>query len=92
VGGIATDSDNHLYLADNSNKRIQKFTSDGIYLSQWGTEGTGPRQFKDMAGLTVSSDDGFVYVLDPMNYRLQKFTADGVFLTGLRLRTHDPYL
>lgn len=39
-GGIAVDSSDHIYIADYGNHRIQKFGSDGSYLSMWGVNGT----------------------------------------------------
>ena len=35
----------NVYVADTGNCRIQKFTSDGAYVTQWGGAGTGNGQF-----------------------------------------------
>ena len=35
-----------VYLADVYNNRIQKFTSDGSFLTEWGETGSGNGQFK----------------------------------------------
>jgi DNA-binding beta-propeller fold protein YncE len=34
-----------VYVVDTFNHRIQKFTGDGAYLTQWGTRGGGNGQF-----------------------------------------------
>ena len=34
--GIAVDAEGNVYVADSSNLRIQKFTSDGVFLAEWG--------------------------------------------------------
>ena len=34
--GIATDSSGNVYVADTDNNRIQKFTSNGTYILEWG--------------------------------------------------------
>src|SRR5438093_9108406 len=44
--GVATDVAGNVYIADQNNDRIQKFTSNGVYVSQWGTFGTGNGEFK----------------------------------------------
>ena len=58
-------------MADYGN-RIQKFTSDGVYLTQWGTQGTGDGQFNNPAGVAVDAS-GNVYVADTDNNRIQVF-------------------
>jgi hypothetical protein len=35
-GGIAVDEFGNVYVADYGNDRVQKFTSDGQFLVQWG--------------------------------------------------------
>ena len=73
-------SDGSVYVTDHSNHRIKKFTSDGTFVSQWGTYGGGDGQFHYPTGVTVASD-GSVYVAGPANSRIQKFTSDGVFVS-----------
>jgi DNA-binding beta-propeller fold protein YncE len=66
-------------VADSGNNRIQKFTSDGIFIAKWGSVGSGDGQFYDPSGIAV---DGYgnVYVADSGNNRIQKFTSDGIFI------------
>jgi len=45
------------------NSRIQKFTSDGVFICKWGTYGMGDGQFDWPTGVAVASDDS-VYVSD----------------------------
>ena len=77
---VAVASDGSLYVADTYNHRVQKFTSEGVFVSKWGTEGTGDGQFDEPGGLGVAAD-GSVYVADSKNSRIQKFTSDGVFIS-----------
>jgi len=72
--GVALASDGSVYVADSGNNRIQKFTSEGVFVSKWGTEGTGDGQFVDPHGVAVASD-GSVYVTDWSNDRIQKFSV-----------------
>ena len=52
---------------------IQKFTATGVFVSKWGTAGTGDGQFLWPQGVAVASD-GSVYVADTVNHRIQKFS------------------
>jgi DNA-binding beta-propeller fold protein YncE len=89
---VAVGSDGAVYVADGGNHRIQKFTSDGEFVTAWGhmcrmfegqagcVEADGAGGFYDPWGLAVDQD-GYVYVADTWNHRVQKFTSDGAFVT-----------
>jgi DNA-binding beta-propeller fold protein YncE len=67
-------------VAEASNSRIQKFDSDGGFLTKWGTNGGGNGQFSEPRAVAVDGD-GNIYVADSLNHRIQKFDSDGGFLT-----------
>ena len=71
---IAVNSSGFVYVADTLNDRIQVFTSDGTFVKQWGSSGSGDGQFNAPYGIAVDGS-GFVYVADTFNNRVQKFTA-----------------
>jgi hypothetical protein len=73
--GIDLDTSGNVYVADPGNYRIQKFTSEGIFLTSWG----GNFMPRDVA-LDVY---GNVYVADTLNSQIQKFTTDGTFITTI---------
>jgi streptogramin lyase len=80
---IAVDGDGYVYVADTYNHRIQKFTSDGSFITQWGTSGTygrEPGQFYYPTGVAVD-ESGNIYVADRNNERIQKFTSSGAYST-----------
>jgi DNA-binding beta-propeller fold protein YncE len=77
---IAVDASSNVYVVDSYNHRVQKFDSDGNYLTQWGTNGSGNGQFESPDGVAVD-DSGNVYVVDAGNHRIQKFTNTGTYLT-----------
>ncbi|MGH3148953.1 MAG: Ig-like domain-containing protein [Rubrobacter sp.] len=87
-GGIAVDSRDRIYIISSCTQGadsflgVQKFTSNGALLTQWGTPGPGDDQFRGPAGVAVDSQDN-VYVLDTFEgggARVKKFTSEGAFL------------
>jgi DNA-binding beta-propeller fold protein YncE len=77
--GVATDSDGNLYITDDSAHQVQKFDSDGNFLTRWGTFGVGDGQFQSPVGIATDSSDN-VYVADSGNGRIQKFSSSGAYL------------
>ena len=43
--GVAVDASGSVYVADKGNNRIQKFDSNGNFITQWGSAGTDNGQF-----------------------------------------------
>ena len=78
--GVAGDASGNIYVADSYNDRIQKFRSNGTYLTRWGTSGSSNGQFDRPIGVAVDAT-GNVYVADSYNDRIQKFNGSGTFLT-----------
>jgi len=79
--GVAVDNlGKNVYVADMKNHRIQKFDSNGTYITQWGTPGyDGHGKFMGPTGVAVDSS-GNVYVVDDLN-RIQKFDSNGIYIT-----------
>ncbi|MFC1566743.1 carboxypeptidase regulatory-like domain-containing protein [bacterium] len=77
--GIAIDSNGNVYVTDKDNHRVQKFTSDGTFITKWGSYGSGDGQFNKPAGIAVDASDN-VYVVEQYNHRIQKFTSDGILI------------
>jgi hypothetical protein len=56
-----------------NNHRIQKFSSEGDFISSFGSEGEGDGQFIEPEGVDVDSE-GNIYVVDTGNSRIQVFS------------------
>jgi hypothetical protein len=77
--GLAADSANRIYVADAGNNRVQKFQSDGTFMTKWGSNGSSEGQFNLAGGVGVDASDN-VYVTDVGNSRVQKFNSSGTFI------------
>lgn len=79
VEHIATDKYDDIYINDpQSDKtgsgipRVQKFDTNGNFITKWGSMGTGDGQFIDPEHLAIDSN-GYVYVSDKENNNIQVF-------------------
>ncbi|MCA9265393.1 MAG: hypothetical protein KDA60_16145 [Planctomycetales bacterium] len=76
---IAIDDQDHLWVADACNHRIQVFDASGPQaqlIRHWGEEGTELGQLRYPYDLLLDGK-GHVYVCEFGNHRIQKFTLDG---------------
>jgi DNA-binding beta-propeller fold protein YncE len=60
-------------VADSDNNRVQVFTSAGVFLTAFGSNGSGNGQFREPYGVAVNKSNGNVYVADTSNFRIQEF-------------------
>jgi len=88
---IEVDNSGNVYITDSSGKRqyskdepeierIQKFTSSGVYLTQWGSPGNGNGQFHAIGGISIDKS-GNIFIADRGNVRIQQFTLSGEYVT-----------
>lgn len=87
IDGIGVDSEGYIYVGDgllSINKgRIEKFDSNGKFISTKGSFGEGAEQFIRPIGIAADEQNN-LYVTDAENETIRKYTSSGNFLTGWR--------
>ncbi len=87
LGGLAVDSAGNIYVTNvvngGANPLVQKYSSTGTLLFQFGSQGAGNGQFNfPVFNASISLDSGGnIYVADSGNHRIQKFDASGNYLS-----------
>jgi streptogramin lyase len=94
IQGIAISSFGDIFIADaGTSNRIQKISSDGQFITKWGSTGTGTSQFSNLRNLALLGDS-IICAVDQINSRIQMFNLDGIFLKmfpiGVKTGQGDP--
>jgi hypothetical protein len=77
---IAIDNLKNVYVLDSGNYLVQKFSSDGSFITQWGGKGSGNSLFFNPTAITADSK-GYVYILDSGNIKI--FKDDGTYIATI---------
>ncbi|GAG84246.1 unnamed protein product, partial [marine sediment metagenome] len=77
---LISDNAGNVYVSEWNDHRIQKFDSDGTFITKWGSYGGADGEFYQPYGVAVDNA-GNVYVAEKYNHRIQKFDSNGVFIT-----------
>ena len=78
--GIVVNTLGEVYVTDMGNNRIQKFDTNGNFITKWGSPGSGNGQFNNPMGIAIDTTNK-IYVVDSYNNRIQKFDSNGNFIT-----------
>ena len=78
------DGEGHVWAVDEGGEfegapRVEEFTAEGVFMKQFGSEGTENGKFKTPKGIAVDSK-GDVWVSDTGNDRVQEFKSSGEFV------------
>ena len=73
---VAVAPDGSVFSLEIWRGRVQKFTSDGAFVLQWGSPGQRVGQMFSPEDFGID-DDGNVFVADPYNQRVTKFDGEG---------------
>ncbi len=90
------DAEGNFYLCDVNNNRIQKFDSNGNYVSSFGIQETqSSDQYTNGAFITVAGiavdNSGDIYVVDSGKHNVQKFKNSGSHLLTQGTYSSTPY-
>ena len=73
------DGEGNILVANSGNDCIQKFASEGQFLTSVGTYGSGHLQFSFPTSIAFNASNNKVYVTDTYNYRVQVLNSDLTF-------------
>jgi len=73
------DLDDNVYVSDAENCNIQKFDSEGKFITKWGTKGKGPGKFMQPESTDVDSMNK-IYVAEYSGQNIQKFDSNVTFI------------
>ena len=76
---LAIGRDGNLYAMDTGNKRVQVFSPNGDFISQFGGGGVVDGRLDEPVGLGQDADGNW-YVTDTWNKRIQKFDEAGQYV------------
>ena len=86
---IAQDPSGFIYVGEYGDRqRIQKFTPDGQFVTQFGEHGTAPGQFQRPSGIVWINSN--IYAVDAFNNRIQVFSDTGEFVRIIELADNLP--
>jgi DNA-binding beta-propeller fold protein YncE len=79
LNGIAFDEAGDVYVADHDGWRVQKLTSEGVFILKWiYDDPCGGIDFEEPSGIAVL--DSVVYVSYPLRHLVRSFTSNGTLL------------
>ena len=76
---VAISKDDNIYVADQNNHRVQKFTFEGKFVAAVGGRGSNNLQFYLPFGICFNKRSNHLYVCDRHNHRIQVLSTDLTF-------------
>jgi sugar lactone lactonase YvrE len=77
---LVMDENNHIYVPDYNNKRVQVFDTNGNYLNSI----YGNALFQAYISLAIDINSNILYILDSYNNQIHMFTLEGNYYTTIR--------
>jgi len=86
--GVYADSLGNIYVADEGNELVQKFTYNTVtgtyqFVLQWGSPGTVTSHFSGLFDVATDPTGTYVYTVEAGPSRIQKFTATGGYVGSI---------
>jgi tripartite motif-containing protein 71 len=79
--GIAVGEEGDVWVVDHGNDRVEEYSSEGKFLSEFADAGSGAGQLNEPRGIVV--DEGELYVADYGNNRVEEFSPSGQYLAQI---------
>ena len=76
---VACDNQGYVYVIDNENHTVNKFTTEGEFIMKFGSKGSEPGQLNWPSAVAVSPDNNTLYVTDDNNC-VSIFDCNGQFV------------
>ena len=73
---LAVDGSGNVWVAEQENNRVQKFSSSGTFLAAYSSLGTGSTALKAPKGIAIDSK-GDVWISDTGNHRIVELSSSG---------------
>ena len=77
--GVAVNANDEIAVTDQSNHRVQIFSSEGKFLRSFGKKGDNAGELNNPRGITFHNN-GNIFVADSVNHRIQIFSGEGEFV------------
>ena len=77
--GVAVNANDEISVTDESNHRVQIFSSEGKFLRSFGKKGDMVGEFNNPRGIAFHNN-GNIFVKDSLNHRIQIFSGEGKFV------------
>jgi sugar lactone lactonase YvrE len=90
---LAIDQAGNIYVADWSNRRLQKFAPDGKKIAEWSGDDAGLHPFVEPYSVAIDPDQETVWVLDSANGWIYRLSPNGKLETvidGAQLGVYNP--
>src|SRR6185437_2417178 len=82
------DSSGDIYVSDNGNNRIQKFDSNGKFITKWAFKDSGRGLSASPGGIAVDPSDN-VYITNYNGNDIIKFDSNGKFITKWKVNNPE---
>ncbi len=83
---VTADRKGNIFVLDQGDNRIKKFSSDGHFIKSGGGKGEGPGELRDPSHINLD-DVGGVYVIEVVGGRLVEFDNFLNFIKQIKLQT-----
>jgi DNA-binding beta-propeller fold protein YncE len=83
AGVAIQQSTGDVYVADQSNNRVEKFTAGGELILTFNGSATPAGSFSGPTGVAVDPTSGDVYVTDQFNNAVDEFSSTGAYISQL---------